>query len=60
MYRHISFSIYSIRCGVLFICLQATPNAYRQINEQLHTFFLHITHRRGVDTVKRASLVLLK
>ena len=36
----ICHSIYAIRCGVLFICFRATPNAYCQINERLHTFFL--------------------
>ena len=24
----------------MFICIRATPNAYYQINERLHTFFL--------------------
>ena len=28
------------KCKVLFFCIQATPNAYRQINEQLHTFYV--------------------
>ena len=27
------------KCGVLFICSRATPNAYYQINERLHTFY---------------------
>ena len=27
------------RCGVLFIVVKATPNAYFLVNEHLHTFF---------------------
>ena len=27
------------KCGVMFICTKATPNAYCQMNERLHTFF---------------------
>ena len=36
-----TFCAYPIlyECGVLFICVRATPNAYCQINERLHTFF---------------------
>lgn len=43
-------SAYSIRCGVLFICIRATPNAYYQINEQLHTFFFYTNRRIGAAT----------
>ena len=40
--------LYTIRCGVLFIYLWATPNAYFQINEQLHTFFIILTAHSGL------------
>lgn len=46
-YRHSSpcietcRSMGAIRCGVLFICIRATPNAYCQINERLHAFFCY-------------------
>ena len=36
------------KCGVLFICTWAPPNAYHQINEQLHTFFFVITAHSGL------------
>ena len=44
----------------MFICLQATPNAYRQINEQLHTFFFVLIHRIGVDTVHCSLTMTVK
>lgn len=41
------------KCGVLFICARATPNAYHQINERLHTFFFIQTCRKGVETAHK-------
>ena len=41
-------SLYTIRCGVLFIYSWATPNAYYLINEQPHTFFIYINALFGV------------
>ena len=48
-----TFCVYSIlcKCGVLFICVRATPNAYRQINEQLHTFFILLTVIWGLNGI---------
>ena len=42
------------RCGVLFIFVEATPNAYFQINEHLHTFFIY-NHRIGDATVRKQT-----
>ena len=37
------------RCGVLFICVRATPNAYCQINGRLHTFCILLPVTRGAE-----------
>ena len=44
-------SVCAIRCGVLFICSRATPNAYLQINESApHFLFTHMPHRSRYGT----------
>ena len=49
--RHVLCLLHILyRCGVLFIFVGATPNAYLQINEHLHTFFIY-NHRIGDATV---------
>ena len=47
------------KCGVLFICTWATPNAYHQINERLHTFFLYTpSHRSRVAREKNTIVAM--
>ena len=41
VYRHISFSIYSIRCGVLFICTRVFQNLYSDKRTTPHFLFAY-------------------
>lgn len=47
MSRHIPFTVYSDRCGYCLFVL-GFAKAYRQINDQSHTFFVDTFNALGV------------
>lgn len=49
----------AIRCGVLFICFRAGPNAYCRMNERLHTFFLNILRRGRAGRISTLCIVVI-
>ena len=55
----IRLSMCAIRCGVLFICFRATPNAYCRMNERLHTFFLDILRRGRAGQISTLCIVVI-
>ena len=62
---HVLCPIILYKCGVLFICSRVTPNAYRQINERLHTFsFLKpqgsLRRKSHIWTIKLMSRLRLR
>lgn len=43
----------------LFICVRATPNAYCQISERLHTFFFYTRHP-GAERQKKQTITMVR
>lgn len=59
-FRHISSDIFYTVWGIVYYSSLGFVRTSVQINEQLHTFFLHINSREGVDTVHCCLTMTIK